>query len=228
MYRVGVIIGLAGLHVVTRWVLQTGLVLPQKGRGRPVECIIHQTWKSENLSSAPQGWLQAAEAWKAWHPDCQYKLWTDESLRNFISDKFSWFLNTYDSYPHVIQRVDSARYFILYEYGGLYSDLDIAPLQNVSILFKRGVTLPITPNVGLSNALMASPKKTFFLQACYSSAANRLEQFLEISRAPHAYCRQHGTAVFVGSILELSVPAGNYATLPKRVGKMQSMFPLPR
>jgi hypothetical protein len=37
-----------------------------------------------------------------------------------IADKFPWFVDTYRSYPHNIQRADVLRYFVLYEYGGIY------------------------------------------------------------------------------------------------------------
>ena len=36
-----------------------------------------------------------------------------------------FFLAPYRSYPYDIQRADAIRYFILYEFGGLYLDLDI-------------------------------------------------------------------------------------------------------
>ena len=35
------------------------------------------------------------------------------------------FLAPYRSYPYDIQRADAIRYFILFEFGGLYLDLDI-------------------------------------------------------------------------------------------------------
>jgi hypothetical protein len=37
-----------------------------------------------------------------------------------ITEKFPWFLDTYKAYPHNIQRADVLRYFVLYEFGGIY------------------------------------------------------------------------------------------------------------
>ncbi len=37
-----------------------------------------------------------------------------------IRDKFPWFLKTYQAYRYNIQRADVLRYFVLYEYGGIY------------------------------------------------------------------------------------------------------------
>lgn len=90
--------------------------------------IIHQTWKNHEI---PEHWKISQEEWKRLHPGWVYKLWTDEDNRNLIKNKYSWFLPIYDAYPHVIQRVDVARYFILYEYGGVYSDLDIYPIKPI-------------------------------------------------------------------------------------------------
>lgn len=37
-----------------------------------------------------------------------------------IAEKFPWFLDTWFKYPYNIQRADVLRYFVLYEYGGIY------------------------------------------------------------------------------------------------------------
>lgn len=84
--------------------------------------IIHQTYKT--YDSIPEKWKASELSWKKWHPDWEYKFWSDEDLRNLIETEYNWFLPTYDFYPYFIQRVDAARYFILDKYGGLYSDLD--------------------------------------------------------------------------------------------------------
>ena len=86
--------------------------------------IIHQTWKNKNIpnDTFKRNWV---ESWKNLNPTWEYKLWTDEDMHDFISTKYSWFIPTFEAYPEQIQRVDSFRYFIIYEYGGLYADLDI-------------------------------------------------------------------------------------------------------
>ncbi len=90
--------------------------------------IIHQTWK---CSEVPDKWKKSPEEWKRYHPTWEYKLWTDADNRELIASKYAWFLPTYDSYPYPIQRADAVRYFILYEYGGVYSDLDLYPVKPV-------------------------------------------------------------------------------------------------
>ena len=76
--------------------------------------IIHQTWKTKEM---PEKWKKSPEMWKKFHPDWEYKLWTDEDNRSFIQDKYPQFLKLFDSYPHGIQRADFIRYFILKDFG---------------------------------------------------------------------------------------------------------------
>ena len=118
--------------------------------------IIHQTWKDKII---PKQWQISQDEWLRLHPTWSYRLWTDSDLRDFIANDYSWFLDTYDSYPHHIQRVDAARYFILHKYGGLYSDLDIQPVKEFDDIIKvNSVLLVITPNLNyVTNYLMASP-----------------------------------------------------------------------
>ena len=88
----------------------------------PVPKILHQTWLNETI---PAKWKEASESCRQLHAGYEYRLWTDEMAERLIETKFPWFLDTYRGYPHDIQRVDALRYFVLYEYRGIYLDLDI-------------------------------------------------------------------------------------------------------
>lgn len=111
----------------------------------------------------------------SWQRQCdesgaECRLWTDDAARDFIASKYEWFLATYDGYRHKIQRVDALRYFLLYEYGGIYSDLDIGIRTSLATLRQfKGVTLPVTKPMGFSNDLMiATPKHPFLLQVIHA------------------------------------------------------------
>jgi mannosyltransferase OCH1-like enzyme len=93
-----------------------------------MEKIIHQTWKTADI---PEKYSAFVESWKRDYPDYEYRLWTDEDNRQLIKNKYPWFLKTYDNYPHNIQRVDAARYFILYTFGGIYVDLDFKSFKSI-------------------------------------------------------------------------------------------------
>ena len=90
--------------------------------------IIHQTWKNNDV---PKHWKKSPEMWKKYHPDYKYVLWTDEDNREHIKLFHQEFLELYDNYPYAIQRADMIRYFLLYDFGGIYSDLDVYPSQSI-------------------------------------------------------------------------------------------------
>jgi len=127
-----------------------------------VEKVIHQTWK---VSDLPEPYLTYADSVKLHNPGYQYRLWTDADNRALIASRFSWFLETYDSYTHPIERVDAARYFILYEFGGVYIDLDMECFKSFDTLFDQDDCCwfsleagPSIENKVVSNAFMAAPK----------------------------------------------------------------------
>lgn len=96
-------------------------------------------------------------------------LWTDAGSREFISEHYPWFLDTFDGYTYPIQRADVIRYFILYHYGGVYIDLDIGCLRPMAPLLAYPVILPITNPVGISNDLMfAEPGHPFMAQTIHN------------------------------------------------------------
>ncbi len=95
--------------------------------------IIHQTWKSENISSP---FDKLVQTWRDFLPNWEYILWTDEMNRKFVQTHFSHFLDKYDAYPTNIQRADAIRYLLLKVYGGLYVDLDFECLENIEPLLK--------------------------------------------------------------------------------------------
>jgi mannosyltransferase OCH1-like enzyme len=77
--------------------------------------IIHQTYKN---TSIPDKWRRSYDSCHEVNSGYQFILWTDEKMRDFLSEHYPWFLHTYDAYPYNIQRIDAFRYFAIYHYGG--------------------------------------------------------------------------------------------------------------
>ena len=124
--------------------------------------ILHQTWKDENI---PDRWIKPHTMCRKMHPNWEIIGWTDKSTREFIAEKYPQFLHTYDSYPYPIERVDAARYFIMYHFGGVYLDLDIGCYKPMDPLLRYPAMLPKTEPIGFSNDFMAArPKHPFFKQ----------------------------------------------------------------
>jgi len=151
---------------VNRFRRYNSLILPRLGVGGEMAIIpkiIHQTWKSTDLPVNYTGYQSSV---KTLHPDWEYRLWTDKDNRDLIERQFPWFLDTYDSYSHEIERVDAVRYFILYTFGGVYMDLDMECLKPIDELLENQekphfsqLALPTLANSVIGNALMASPPR---------------------------------------------------------------------
>jgi len=138
-----------------------------------IEKIIHQTYITANTSTWPEAWRDTPSAWKKHHPDWKYMFWTDESARTFIETEYPWFLSHFDAYPFPIQRADAIRYFVLYHYGGLYADLDLQPKHSLDkYLVDTDVALFETPNLGLTNMIVASRKGSPFMKCVAAKLAS--------------------------------------------------------
>ena len=101
---------------------------------------IHQTAKNTNLS--PLG-IQSQQLLKKYHPDWEYKLWTDQDLEQLLP-KFPEFETIWDTLEG-IQKADIGRYMILYLYGGLYADTDVIFNKSIEPLIKNSHEIYIAP-----------------------------------------------------------------------------------
>ncbi|XP_053408031.1 uncharacterized protein LOC128559700 [Mercenaria mercenaria] len=114
------------------------------------------------------------------NPNWKYYFWTDISARQLIATRHPTLLPTWDNYPLVIKKADALRYVLLYEFGGVYADLDMkcmrpldrATMKYACILtpepFEHSTILYRLPFL-LSNAfMMCRPKHPFMKQAILS------------------------------------------------------------
>ena len=82
---------------------------------------IFHNWKNVSM---PKHWDETRQTCMETNPGWEFMLWSEETSRAFLASHYSWFLDTYDSYPNPIQRVDVIKYFLLLFYGGIYLDMD--------------------------------------------------------------------------------------------------------
>jgi mannosyltransferase OCH1-like enzyme len=152
--------------------------------------IIHQTWKTKEIPYHvyKKEWINS---WREFHPDWEYRLWTDEDNRRFIEKEYPWFLDIYDHYPREIFRADAVHYFILYHYGGLYVDLDYVCLKNIEpLLNDHEVILSFVGKSrmwahSISNAIMASARKTRFWEVVFKElTAHKMLPQVEAATGP--------------------------------------------
>ena len=97
--------------------------------------IIHQSWKTTEI---PEKWKISKQKWLELHPDYLYILWTDEMNLKLVETYYPDYLDQFNNYKYNIQRADFSRICYLHRYGGLYSDLDIAPIKDCTPLLCPG------------------------------------------------------------------------------------------
>jgi mannosyltransferase OCH1-like enzyme len=137
--------------------------------------IIHQTAPSD-MKKWPKKWIECQKSWKRCFPEGEWIhiMWTDEDLDQLIRIEFPFFYKTFKGYPKQIQRVDMARYFILYKYGGIYADMDFECMRNFyNTLNQKNVCIAESPykeNENLHNSLMCSPPSHPFWEQVFKEA----------------------------------------------------------
>jgi len=126
-------------------------------------------------------WYVGYESWIRLYPKHEYTHmhWDDEDLLKFIQEKFPWFLDVYNKYDINIKRYDISRLFLLYEYGGIYADMDYVVYKNFfDELPQDKVSIPESPykwNEHIQNSLMMSPPKANFWLLCIDECYNRVD-----------------------------------------------------
>lgn len=100
-----------------------------------------------------------------------YKLWREMDVLNLLAKYPKWNA-IYNSLPFAIQKVDFARYVILYTFGGVYMDFDAFPTVCLDDLFnaKTDSSAPCTIYLSHGNAftkvanhvLGSAPKNVFW------------------------------------------------------------------
>jgi inositol phosphorylceramide mannosyltransferase catalytic subunit len=124
--------------------------------------IVHFIWYHDLYESRPEISNMPSEGshcpgmCERNNPDFEVKVWNATAGRDLLEQHYSWFLPTYDNYAHPIQRVDAAKYFILYHYGGFYLDMDVSCRRSFKPLQRFPAWIPRASPQGLNNDAMAA------------------------------------------------------------------------
>lgn len=137
--------------------------------GGKIPKVMHFVWYQD--TDVPKIFRQVLGTWKKLHPDWKVFLWTQHECEMLIREHYSWFYEHFLNYPWMIQRIDAVRYFIIYHFGGLASDIDMAAKRNMNPLIENyinnGYDVILLPSVmdimgGLANGFtVAAPKNHF-------------------------------------------------------------------
>lgn len=110
--------------------------------------IIHQIWLGNHpIPTQIQSYMQS---WKKFHPDWQFILWTEENMLPLQNQEL------YDQTENIRQKADIVRYEVLYQYGGVYVDIDMECFKNIEPLLQDAeFFLGTEDDFYYSNELMA-------------------------------------------------------------------------
>ena len=159
--------------------------------------ILHQTWKTKDLSGVPE-FEACANSWRALHPGYDYRLWDDKENEVFVASQFPDYLATWVSFDRTIKRLDTIRYMWMFAFGGIYADLDmecLCPLdrligENIDsdiILFcdLDGKGRCISANPAL---IISKPGSEFWLEVLEYARVNS-RKYVTRSTGPEALAR---------------------------------------
>lgn len=141
--------------------------------------IIHQTYKTKVL---PEKYLQYQKSLLFYHPDWEYRLWTDEENESFLKDLYPQYYNVYKTIPIKIMQFDFIRYAYLYHFGGLYLDLDYEMLKSFDLI-NYNILLPRESDdqkpIFLGNSILASQPRHPFWEILLNTISKQISNLPE-------------------------------------------------
>jgi hypothetical protein len=144
--------------------------------------VIHQSYKTDEL---PPHWRDTPATWREFHPEYEYRFWTDEDNRRLVETQYPHLLDAYDAFPYGIERADLARLLVLHAHGGVYADLDLLPTRSLDSIIERAfrtsgndLVLLETPNAPFRGV----PSNGFMVAAKNSRSISRVLASIEASR----------------------------------------------
>lgn len=134
----------------------------QSGHDR-IPRIIHQIWLGSPLPEKYQEWMNSWQNWDGW----EYRLWTDEDVKKLSLYNSDLYRDAKD----FGEKSDILRYEILYQFGGLYVDIDFQCLNpdffrfaHQEFLLFMGIEPLNVSKLRCGNALIASVPGHPFLE----------------------------------------------------------------
>jgi len=98
--------------------------------------LLHRIWIGPRVFP-PFKDLDWIESFESENSDFTPLVWKDADVRRLIAEKYPEYEQLYSGYRLNIQRADLARYLVLYEYGGMYADLDMSAARPVRELLEN-------------------------------------------------------------------------------------------
>lgn len=117
---------------------------------------LYDTTLGEHKNAIPHSRSHAPKRCRLFNPSYTINIWNASAAESFLEEHYAWILPTYHSYPYPIQRIDLLKYFLLYHFGGVYMDLDIACRRPLEPLLEFAAWIPKASPMGVNNDLIAA------------------------------------------------------------------------
>ena len=93
--------------------------------------ITHQIWM-QGWSELPAKFAENVDLLHKLNPEYEHMQWDDAGLRHQCSILGPDVVAKYDSFQHLVQRVDLGRYVVAYNFGGVTVDVDMKSFKPIS------------------------------------------------------------------------------------------------
>lgn len=102
---------------------------------RTIPKIIHQIWM-QGGKNIPDKYYNNIKTIKDNHKRWEYILWDEIKILELISTKKEW-VDIYYKFTYLHQKIDFAKYIILFIYGGIYIDIDVEIVKSFDSLINE-------------------------------------------------------------------------------------------
>ncbi|XP_052242265.1 uncharacterized protein LOC127852357 [Dreissena polymorpha] len=135
---------------------------------------IHQIWirhhnNTEIDIEVPEQFEQYMKTFPKWNPSWKYYFWTHKTSRKLLEERHPELLTFYDKTLVPVQKSDLMRYVVVYEFGGLYADLDTSCLRSLDIVTTKYACIvlpePFEDGIIWENIPYRIPNGVFFCRA---------------------------------------------------------------
>eukprot|EP00931_Biecheleriopsis_adriatica_P036730 TRINITY_DN21125_c0_g1_i1.p1 TRINITY_DN21125_c0_g1~~TRINITY_DN21125_c0_g1_i1.p1 ORF type:complete len:436 (+),score=77.75 TRINITY_DN21125_c0_g1_i1:157-1464(+) len=115
----------------------------RSGKGDAITRVLHQQFHTSDPRAWPPEWRSLSSLWQEKHPEREWRFWTDAQEANIFREQLPEFQEMYQQIPTClstnISQADLSTYAILYLYGGVYADMDTAPLAALGGVLEAAV-----------------------------------------------------------------------------------------
>ena len=142
-----------------------------------IDKIIHQIAPNDQSRWHPL-WKECRYSWTSVFDDFQFNKWNDDSdIDKLIASIFPQFIDLYRKIPLHIIKIDFAKLCILYNYGGIYADMDMYCFKNFYNHLNEKICLLESPIIGekVQNSLICAESKNSFILECINESYNRIK-----------------------------------------------------